>query len=72
MMRHAVRICMLCGRQLSEQLSGRRRRYCSRACRQRAYRIREHERLWRESDPDPDDVGDVRALLDAALRAARS
>ncbi len=63
-------ICILCGQRLPAHRSGRRRLYCSASCRQRTYRIREHARLWRGSDP-ADGGNDVAALLDAALRALR-
>lgn len=47
---------------------GRRRIYCSRACQQRAYRMRQEETMWRGSGGDEDDHVDVNELLNAALR----
>jgi hypothetical protein len=39
----AVRVC-ICGQQFREHWNGRPRRYCSTACRQRAYRRRRRSR----------------------------
>jgi MerR family copper efflux transcriptional regulator len=38
--------CPVCGRRLAQPRTGRRRRYCSRACQQHAYRARAR-RAWR-------------------------
>ena len=61
-------VCIICGLNLPRRGQGRRRLYCSNACRQRAFRQREDERLWWVSDPQPADVDDVATLLNAALR----
>lgn len=66
-LRHPHPVCVLCGRDIQRSASGRRRLYCSSACRQRAYRQRDEERLWRGSDPVLDDVEDVASLLNASL-----
>ncbi len=68
-----MRSCWLCGQDLPAQAAGRRRRYCSRACQQRAYRLREQERLWRPKAPAaPADPAKVTRLLGAALHKPRS
>jgi len=59
--------CILCGRSVRRSRPGRRRLYCSNACRQRAYRYREVERVWRGSDPDLETDIDVTTLLNEAL-----
>jgi hypothetical protein len=61
-------VCVICGRSIRRSGPGRRRLYCSNACRQRAYRQRDEERIWRGSDPDLDDVDDVATILKAALK----
>lgn len=60
-------ICILCGQSFLQKPSGRRRRYCSRACQERAYRLRRSARLWRPTNPDPVLPGEVKALLEAVL-----
>ncbi len=60
-------VCVLCGRDFQPASQGRRSRYCSSACRQRAYRLREDERVWRASSSGPADPRAVAAFLDAAL-----
>jgi endogenous inhibitor of DNA gyrase (YacG/DUF329 family) len=62
--------CLLCGQPIRRRQQGRRRRYCSRACQQRAYRWRQEERLWASTTSRPADSAEVAALLSAALRRA--
>lgn len=45
--------CMWCGTQMEANLSGRKRKYCSQSCRQRAY---EQRNLLAAADLDPDSV----------------
>ena len=61
-------VCIVCGRTILRRPAGRRRLYCSDACRQRAFRLREEERLWRGSDPHPADVDEVATILNSALK----
>ncbi len=61
-------VCIICGRTILRAGQGRRRLYCSNACRQRAFRQREDERLWRVSDPEPAEVDDVATILKAAIK----
>ena len=61
-------VCIVCGLSLPRRGQGRRRLYCSDACRQRAFRQREDERLWRGSDLEPAHVDDVTTILNAALK----
>jgi hypothetical protein len=42
--RSTVTECQRCGREIEQKPRGRRRRYCSEACRQSAYRLRITER----------------------------
>ncbi len=60
-------VCVRCGWDFQPASQGRRPRYCSAACRQRAYRLREEERLWRGSSSETADPRAVAKLLDAAL-----
>lgn len=60
--------CVICRAPLTRRTVGRRRRYCSRACQQRAYRWRQEERLWSSGSSGPADPAEVTALLSAALR----
>lgn len=64
-------ICILCGRSFAQKPSGRRRRYCSRGCQERAYRLRRTAGLWRATDPDLALPGEVPALLERALHEPR-
>ncbi len=61
-------VCIICGRTIQRRAAGRRRLDCSDACRQRAFRQREEERLWRGSDPQPADIADAATILNAALK----
>jgi hypothetical protein len=60
---------VLCGRKIARAGVGRRRIYCSRACQQRAYRMRQEETMWPGLGGDDDDQVDVTALLNAAIRS---
>ncbi len=60
-------ICVLCGQPLLQSGRGRRRIYCSRACQQQAYRIREENRLWRSSSSQPAPAKEVLSILKAAI-----
>ena len=62
-------VCIICGRTFQRRAEGRRRLYCSDACRQRAFRQRQEERLWRGSDSQPADIADVATILNAALKS---
>jgi hypothetical protein len=64
-------VCIICGRSIQQSGQGRRRLYCSNACRQRAFRQRDEERMWRGTDPNPDDLVDVTTILNAALKPPR-
>jgi hypothetical protein len=44
---------------------------CSNVCRQRAFRQRDEERMWRGTDSDPDSIVDVTTILNAALKPHR-
>ncbi len=67
--RHAIPCCVLCGRELRRASTGRRRRYCDPACRQRAYRLRDEARRWRDARAQEADPGEVARLLAAILQA---
>jgi hypothetical protein len=54
--------CIICGRKCSQKSSGRRRRYCSRACQQVAYRMRLRAGVRR---PAPD----LNALLEQVMKS---
>lgn len=64
-------ICILCGQSFAQKPTGRRRRYCSRACQERAYRLRCAAGLWRAAKGDPALSGEATALLEAALHERR-
>ncbi|MGH7862713.1 MAG: hypothetical protein ACREOS_10805 [Candidatus Dormibacteraceae bacterium] len=63
-----MQVCVVCGRDLPRAAAGRRRLFCSAACRQRAYRLNEQERLWRGSRGQAADAAEVARLLSQALR----
>ena len=44
-------ICVICGQALGPRGKGRRRLYCSQACRQQAYRLRQGARHDGPADP---------------------
>ncbi|MFI2031864.1 hypothetical protein [Streptomyces buecherae] len=64
---HGNRLCLACGTKVDQPATGRRRDYCRRSCRQRAYEERRHLRrvadaLGLNSEPRQDgsqDGGDV-------------
>lgn len=66
-MKAAKGICILCGQGFAQKPTGRRRRYCSRACQERAYRLRRSAGLWPTTTAAPALAGEVTALLEAAL-----
>jgi hypothetical protein len=68
--RHVTPGCVLCGAELRRAGTGRRRLYCGPACRQRAYRLRDEQRRWRDADPHEADPREVTRLLAAVLRAS--
>jgi len=65
--RHATPVCVVCGAELARAATGRRRLFCSPACRQRAYRLREEARRRRDGSL-PADPAEVSRLLAAVLR----
>lgn len=56
-------ICVICGNELESRGEGRRRLYCSQACRQQAYRLRQEARHMGPADP-----AEVARLLSAVLQ----
>jgi predicted nucleic acid-binding Zn ribbon protein len=68
--RHASVGCVVCGTPLERAATGRRRLFCSPACRQRAYRLRLEARSRRD-DALPADPAEVSRLLAAVLGQAR-
>jgi hypothetical protein len=69
-LRHVTPGCVLCGTELRRASTGRRRLYCRGACRQRAYRLRDEARRWREARGHEADPREVTRLLAAVLRAS--
>ena len=67
--RHATPGCVVCGALLERAATGRRRLFCSPACRQRAYRLRAGTGGRRDASL-PADPAEVRRLLAAVLRQA--
>ncbi|HSV92143.1 MAG TPA: hypothetical protein VLH81_03665 [Desulfobacterales bacterium] len=63
--------CAVCGGALRRATTGRRRRYCTAACRQRAYRLRGEMRHQRGAGGRAADPAEVTRLLAAALGIAR-
>ena len=63
--------CFVCGGALRQAATGRRRRYCGGACRQRAYRLRDEAGRPRRADRREADTAEVTRLLNAVLRTAR-
>jgi hypothetical protein len=70
-LRHRVPGCAVCGAELHRAGTGRRRRYCGGACRQRAWRLRDEARHQRGALSPEADPRDVTRLLAAVLRTAR-
>ncbi len=68
--RHVTSGCVVCGGALLRAGTGRRRLYCTPACRQHAYRLRDEARRRRVSMATADPA-DVTALLNAVLGLAR-
>lgn len=68
--RHRVPGCVMCGAPLDRALTGRRRLFCSPACRQRAYRLRVETRGQRDATTSADPAV-VSRLLAVVLRQAR-
>ena len=69
--RHAIPGCVVCGGELRRADTGRRRLYCTPACRQRAYRLRDQQRSQRDADHRAADPAEVTRLLAAVLSLAR-
>ncbi len=67
--RHRTPGCLVCGAPLDRAATGRRRLFCSPACRQRAYRLRAGTRGRRDASL-PADPAEVGRLLAAVLRQA--
>ncbi len=65
--RHAGPSCVVYGGGLARAGTGRRRLFCSPACRQRAYRLRDEARRARDAMALTADPADVTALLNAVL-----
>lgn len=69
-LRHRVPGCAVCGATLHRAGTGRRRRYCGGACRQRAWRLRDEARRRRGTGTVEADPAEVTRLLAAVLRAS--
>lgn len=69
--RHATPGCVACGGELLRAGTGRRRLFCSPACRQRAYRLRDEARRARDAVAMAADPADATALLNAILGLVR-
>ena len=69
--RRRVPGCAVCAAELHRAGTRRRRRYCSGACRQRAWRHRDEVRRRRGPDPAEADPAEVTRLLAAVLGQAR-
>lgn len=59
-MSRSPEICVICGRKCPQKPSGRRRKYCSRACQQFAYRLRQSAGMGRA-------VIDLNSLLEEVM-----
>jgi hypothetical protein len=68
--RHRTPGCVVCGSTLRRAGTGRRRRYCGGACRQRAYRLRDGQRREREAGTPEADPAEVTRLLAAVLHVS--
>jgi len=68
--RHWMPSCVVCGATLHRAATGRRRRYCGGACRQRAWRLRDEARHKGNADGRAADPAEVTRLLAAALGLA--
>jgi hypothetical protein len=69
--RHAIPGCVVCGAALLRAGTGRRRLFCTPACRQRAYRLRAEARRQRGADGREADPAEVTALLNDVLGLVR-
>ncbi len=69
-LRHTIRVCVVCGGEVRQPTSGRRRLYCGPACRQRAYRLRQAARARRNGPGGPADPRAVADLLSLVLRSS--
>lgn len=69
--RHRTASCVVCGGELHRAGTGRRRRYCGGACRQRAWRLRDGQRRQRGAGTSEADPAEVTRLLAAVLGRAR-
>jgi hypothetical protein len=69
--RHQLPGCVVCGGALRRAGTGRRRLYCSQACRQRAYRLRDEQGRPRAAQRLGADPAEVTRLLAAVLRTTR-
>ena len=67
--RHVTPGCVGCGAELARAGTGRRRLFCSPACRQRAYRLLVDARS-RRAGGSPADPAEVSRVLAAVLRQA--
>lgn len=63
--------CAVCCAPIWRAPTGRRRRYCTAACRQHAYRIRDEARRQRGAGGREADPAEVTRLLAAVLGIAR-
>lgn len=69
--RHVTPGCVVCGSELRQAGTGRRRSYCSASCRQRAYRLRDEARRPFGAVTMAANPAEVTALLNAVLGLAR-
>jgi hypothetical protein len=69
--RRRVPGCLACGGELRRAATGRRRRYCTPACRQRAWRLRDAARHQRAAGSRRADPAEVTRLLATVLGHAR-
>jgi hypothetical protein len=69
--RHVTPGCVVCGSELCQAGTGRRRLYCTPACRQRAYRLRDEARRPFGAVTMAANPAEVTALLNAVLGLAR-
>lgn len=66
-MKRSSAICAMCGRPCPQRQVGRRRRYCSRACQQRAYRLRRYAGVQMTSKDPASSLAQTTALLNEIL-----
>lgn len=70
-LRHRTPGCLMCGATVRRAGTGRRRRYCGGACRQRAWRLRDDARRRRGDGTPGADPAEVTRLLAAVLGLVR-